>query len=83
MSYTIIAKSTKTVDVYRLDEGFYVEVSTSESSDFAEYYLCHHDLAVKEFMFGIPSDSDLRPEELILGNAADYIDAFIEQYMKD
>lgn len=82
MSYTVTAKSTKTVNVYHLNDGFYVEVSEDAAHEsYLEFYLCHADTGIKEYMFGLPASASLDPVEIINGNADKYIEDLKNQYM--
>ena len=72
-------KNEKMVTAYTLPCGFVVEVERHE--EISEFYLSHEDYGDKMFMFGIRCCDITTYEEIIRGNAIEYIGLYFVKYM--
>lgn len=73
-------KYQKTITVYELDGGFFVEVSSQKGA--TELYLHHKDYGVKTLMYGFQESGEV-DEELMLSNIDEYIDDYKEQFFDE
>jgi len=64
-------KHQKTITVYELDGGFFVEVGKQDDS--VDFYLCHRNYGVKLLMFGYCDFYGMTEEDLILENVDEFI----------
>ena len=60
----MMKKYQKTITVYELDGGFFVEVGKQDDS--VDFYLCHRNYGVKLLMFGYCDFYGMTEEDLIL-----------------
>ena len=70
------------ITVYETEDGFFVEVY--KNNDILEFWICHQNYGIKEFMFGIPEkyfNEGNTIEKLIKGNFDDYKKTYIKNYM--
>lgn len=75
-------KFQKTVTVYELGEGFYVEVSNRDGA--IDFYLYHESYGVKDLAFSILSHDDADGENMVeTVDFGEYIELYREQYMED
>ena len=74
-------KFQKTITVYDLGEGFFVEVSRQGAM--SEFYMYNDGYAVKHLIFGFENLSEADEEELIAKNADFYIADYKRMYMED
>lgn len=75
-------KEYKTIK-FEVNKRFYVEVTKEE--ELTEFYLCAKGYGIKMNMFGL-YNKDILPieyERFIETNANDYIDIYINEYMKE
>lgn len=74
-------KATYTVSKYDCENGYFVEVSESESmTGWKDFYIYKKDYSVKLFMFGIAvSEDDI--ESIIESNLDDYIEIYESEYV--
>ena len=70
----------KTITVYELDGGFFVEVSKQD--DVVEFFLCHKNYGVKSHMFGLCEFYGMTEEELVLANIAEHIAFYKAEYFE-
>lgn len=76
----IIKEEKVKISRYKLDNGFFVEVSESIKEDgFFDFYLFHEDYGIKDLMFGAECKKD-DFETLILNNLEENIEYYKEEY---
>ena len=74
----MMKKYQKTITVYELDGGFFVDVSKDE--DVTHFYLGHKKYGIKDCMFGACDFYGMTEEELVLANVAEHIALYKEDY---
>ena len=74
----MMKKYQKTITVYELDGGFFVEVSKDE--DVTHFYLGHKKYVIKDCMLGACDFYAMTEEELVLANVAEYIALYKHDY---
>ena len=79
MSNFTRSKNEKTITIYTLPDGFFVEVD--RSAETTECYMGHKDYGVKAEMFGVLSKDVESEEELILANAEEHMASCRDEYM--
>ena len=74
----MMKKYQKTITVYELDGGFFVEVCKED--DVVDFFLCHKNYGVKAHMFGLCDFYGMTEEELVLANIAEHIAFYKAEY---
>lgn len=82
-------KTTYTVTKFNIlaceYEWFYVEVLENDYTEMIDFYLCHMDSDIKQFMFALDKEEapEEKWEEIIKENVCNYIYNFVKDYMGD
>ena len=79
MSNFTLSKNEKTITVYTLPDGFFVEVD--RGAETTEFYIGHKDYGVKAEMFEVMSKDIASEEELIFANAEEHMASYRDEYM--
>ena len=74
-------KFKKTITVYNLGQGFFVEVY--KGAEETKFYIYNENYGIKSLMFGLPSRDIHSVETLILSNAEKQIRIYSEMYMDE
>ena len=77
----MMKKYQKTITVYELDGGFFVEVCKED--DVVEFFLCHKNYGVKSHMFGLFNCDSETEEQILEANAEDYMNIYKAEYFDD
>lgn len=75
----ILEKREKTITVYTLGGGFFVEVD--KDPEVTDFYIYHEQYGVKSLMFGLPTCNVHSEEAFILANAEKEIELYRDEYM--
>ena len=76
---SILEKHEKTIAVYTLGGGFFVEAD--KGPEVTDFYIYHERYGVKSLMFGLLNRDVHSEEAFILANAEDQIRFYCEEYM--
>ena len=74
-----LPKYEKTITVYPLPDGFFIEVIRGEEE--TDFYICHKNNSIKLLMFGLRNCDKWCEEEMVLTNAEEYMEFYREDYM--
>ena len=73
-------KFQKTITVYELGNGFFVEVCNHKGT--SEFYLCHEDYGIKELAFGVICSNEAEEAERV-EQVKFYIEDYRMKYTED